>query len=138
MNESPDVDERTIFDAHAVSYEEEHRASILASGEDPAYFHEHKMECLARLGLSVDGPLLDFGCGIGNLTERLVTRHSEVHGYDPSSRSVARARERAPTAQFHTDATKLPKEHFATAVLSGVLHHVPKGERRDVLMTVRA
>ena len=77
-----------------------------------------------------DGPLLDFGCGIGNLTERFVTRCREVHAYDPSARSLERAKERAPGAHFHDDAKTLPKAHFATAVLSGVLHHVQPSARR--------
>jgi SAM-dependent methyltransferase len=124
------------FDAYAGSYEDDHRSSIAASGEDPAYFHDYKVSCLARKGMSVDGPLLDFGCGVGNLTERFVTRYREVHGYDPSAVSIARAKERAPGAQLHTDAKTLPKEHFATAVLSGVLHHVQPSARVDLLRTV--
>ncbi len=125
------------FDAFAGSYEEDHRSSIAASGEDPAYFHDYKLACLERKGMSIDGPLLDFGCGIGNLTERFVTRFREVHAYDPSEKSIERAKERAPGAQFHVDSKTLPKNHFATAVLSGVLHHVAPSARVDLLRTVR-
>jgi len=125
------------FDAYAGSYEEDHRSSVSASGEDPSYFHDYKVACLDRKGLLEAGPLLDFGCGIGNLTERLVPRCREVHAYDPSARSLARARERAPGAQFHDDAKTLPKGHFATIVLSGVLHHVQPGARPELLRTVR-
>jgi SAM-dependent methyltransferase len=125
------------FDAFAGSYEEDHRVSIKASGEDPAYFHDYKLACLERIGTSKDGPLLDFGCGIGNLTERFVTRYREVHAYDPSAKSVAVAKERAPAAHFHVEGKTLPKKHFATAVLSGVLHHVQPSARVDLLRTVR-
>lgn len=127
------------FDAYAGSYEEDHRSSIAASGEDPAYFHDYKIACLERLTPRAEqaGPLLDFGCGIGNLTERFVTRYGEVHGYDPSEKSITRAKERAPGATFHTDSSTLPKAHFATAVLSGVLHHVAPSARVDLLRTVR-
>jgi SAM-dependent methyltransferase len=125
------------FDAHAGSYEDDHRSSIKASGEDPAYFHDYKVSCLARKGMSEDGPLLDFGCGVGNLTERFVSRYREVHAYDPSTMSLERAKERAPAARFHVDANTLPKDHFATAVLSGVLHHVQPSARVDLLRTVR-
>lgn len=125
------------FDAYAGSYEEDHRSSIAASGEDPAYFHDYKVSCLARKGTSTDGPLLDFGCGIGNLTERFVTRYREVHAFDPSAKSVERAKERSPGAHFHVDTAAMPKEHFETAVLSGVLHHVLPHRRVDVLRTVR-
>jgi 2-polyprenyl-3-methyl-5-hydroxy-6-metoxy-1,4-benzoquinol methylase len=127
------------FDAYAASYEELHRNNIAASGEDPAYFHEYKLDCLRRKAL-LKGRLLDFGCGIGNLTERFASPRAgldEVHGYDPSEVSVAEAKARAPGATFHTDVASLPSGHFDVAVLSGVLHHVVPEERRDVLATVR-
>jgi SAM-dependent methyltransferase len=127
------------FDDYAKSYEDLHRSSIAASGEDPAYFHEYKIECLRRKGL-FSGPLLDYGCGTGNLTERFdrLSRSEvpELHGYDPSKESLVEARTRAPRAELHSDVTELPREHFATAVLSGVLHHVPPRERPSVLQTV--
>lgn len=125
------------FDAYAGSYEEDHRSSIAASGEDPAYFHDYKVASLARKGVAEDGPLLDFGCGIGNLIERFVTRYREVHGFDPSPKSLSVAKERAPSAVFHEDVQTVPHEHFATAVLSGVLHHVAPNRRHEVLRTVR-
>jgi 2-polyprenyl-3-methyl-5-hydroxy-6-metoxy-1,4-benzoquinol methylase len=125
------------FDAYAGSYEEDHRSSVSASGEDPAYFHDYKVTCLARKGLLEAGPLLDFGCGIGNLTERLVARCAEVHAYDPWAQSLVRARERASTAHIHDDAKTIPKAHFATVVLSGVLHHVAPSARIELLRTVR-
>ncbi len=127
------------FDSYADSYEDLHRSSVAASGEDPAYFHDYKVDCLRRKGL-LRGPLLDYGCGTGNLTERFARAHreiDEVHGYDPSSVSLAEARERAPSARLHTEIATLPSSHFATAVLSGVLHHVPVREREGVLATVR-
>ncbi len=125
------------FDAFAGSYEEDHRTSIKASGEDPAYFHDYKVACLARKGISEEGPLLDFGCGIGNLTERVVTRYREVHAFDPSARSLEMAKERAPGAHFHADGSTLPKAFFETVVLSCVLHHVAPSARIDLLRGVR-
>jgi SAM-dependent methyltransferase len=126
------------FDTYAKSYEGLHRASIAASGEDPAYFHDYKVDCLRRKRLLV-GPLLDYGCGTGNLTERFVRSGDlgEIHGYDPSLESLAEARERAPSATLHSDVRALPRDHFATAVLSGVLHHVEPERRAQVLGSVR-
>ncbi len=126
------------FDAYAGSYEEDHKSSVAASGEDPAYFHDYKLGCLTRKGFDTEAPLLDFGCGIGNLTERFVTRFRDVHAYDPSTKSTDVAKVRAPAAHFHDDASTLPKEHFATAVLSGVLHHVAPQGRVGLLRQVRA
>ena len=128
------------FDGYARDYEDLHKASVAASGEDPAYFHDYKIDCLRRRGLC-RGPLLDYGCGTGNLTERLARAAGEVgeiHGFDPSTESLAEARARAPSAVLHDDPRALPREHFATAVLSGVLHHVAPPERAGVLETVRS
>jgi len=47
--------ESAEFDAYAGSYEEDHRTSVSASGEDPSYFHEYKIACLTRKGLLDDG-----------------------------------------------------------------------------------
>lgn len=126
------------FDEYASTYETLHRASIAASGEDPSYFHDHKIDCLRRKGL-LNGPLLDFGCGVGNLLERFArpTFGLEVHGYDPSPESLAEARQRAPAATIHEDPATLPTGHFATVVLSGVLHHVAPPDRAVLLATVR-
>lgn len=124
------------FDAYAQSYETLHKASIASSGEDPSYFHDYKVGCLVRQAL-LDGPVLDYGCGTGNLTERLVGRASEVHAYDPSPESRAEAAARAKGAILHETTDTLPKDHFETAVLSGVLHHIPPAERGAVLSNVR-
>ncbi len=117
------------FDEYADRYEQEHAKSVGLSGESPEYFAEHKLSCLARLGISPTAHVLDFGCGTGNLTHLLANRYAEVSGYDPSARSLLRARERTPRAHFHASEATLPEAGFDVAVLSGVLHHVPPGER---------
>ncbi|MCL2723351.1 MAG: class I SAM-dependent methyltransferase [Polyangiaceae bacterium] len=128
------------FDNYTKSYEGMHRNSVAASGEDPAYFHDYKINCLRREGL-LRGALLDYGCGIGNLTERfegLLGELQEVHGYDPSTESLAVAHERAPSAKLHSEVSTLPRSHFSTVILSGVLHHIPPCKRDDVLEIVRS
>jgi 2-polyprenyl-3-methyl-5-hydroxy-6-metoxy-1,4-benzoquinol methylase len=83
-------------------------------------------------------PILDFGCGIGNLTEQLVKRYRDVHGYDPSSESLRMARPRAPSAVFHHDLDEVPNAKFATAIVAGVLHHVVPGERATLLAGLKS
>lgn len=124
------------FDDYAQNYSALHTASVSASGESGEYFAQHKLDCLARLGISGDTPILDYGCGIGNLTCRLVERYAVVHGYDPSAESLDVARKRAPTASFSNHPSALPEGGFGAAVLAGVLHHVPPAERRGLLQTV--
>src|SRR5438270_11049706 len=106
------------FDRHAENYDELHAESIKASGESTTYFAEYKLQCLERL--EVKEPILDFGCGIGNLTEQLVKKYQNVHGYDPSSESLRIAKTRAASATFHERLVGVQDGAFATAVLAGV------------------
>jgi SAM-dependent methyltransferase len=121
------------FDEYASRYDALRNQNITASGEGIEYFARYKLECLKRLGVGRAAPVLDYGCGIGNVTEMLVQAYDEVHGFDPSLESLKLARERAPAARFHTSTADIPKEHFGAVVLSGVLHHVPATEQADVL-----
>jgi SAM-dependent methyltransferase len=122
------------FDAYAEDYERLWRANIRASGEAPEYFAAYKLACLGRIGIAGAGPCLDYGCGIGTLTQLLCSAFADVAGFDPSPKSLAVAKQRAPRARFYEEAGAIPVAHFATAVLSGVLHHVPPNER-DALLT---
>jgi ubiquinone/menaquinone biosynthesis C-methylase UbiE len=125
------------FDQYARRYDALRNENIAASGEGIEYFARYKLECLRRLGLAKDEPVLDYGCGIGNVTEVLVEEFSRVHGFDPSLESLTLAKERAPGAEFHTSLDAIPSDSFGAVVLSGVLHHVPASEQPDVLSFVR-
>ncbi len=125
------------FDDYAKSYDSLHNQNLAASGEPLEYFSDYKRACLERLGAPADEPLLDYGCGIGNVTRALSEGFREVHGFDPSTESLKVARERIPSAVFHADLDAVPRDYFASAVLSGVLHHVPRPERLGVLGRVR-
>ncbi len=125
------------FDSYAASYDTLHQQSVSASGEPTEYFALYKLACLDRIGAPKDAPILDFGCGIGNLTEPLAGSFGDVHGFDPSVKSLEVAQKRAPAATLHATTEAIPDDHFATAVLSGVLHHVPVNERPALLRTVR-
>jgi SAM-dependent methyltransferase len=124
------------FDAYAESYEKLHAANVAVTGEETGYFSQYKVECLKRAGVDPAGALLDFGCGIGNVTERLVAAFSNVHGYEPSKLSAEKARERVPGAVIHDNLDEVPKGSFSTAVLSTVLHHVPPAERHGVVSQI--
>jgi len=125
------------FDDYAKSYDALHNQNLQASGEPLEYFSAYKRACLERLGAPSGEPLLDYGCGIGNVTRALSEGFRDVHGYDPSAESLRVARERIPNATFHASLDAVPGAHFASAVLSGVLHHVPRPERLSVLGAVR-
>jgi SAM-dependent methyltransferase len=126
----------TKFDDYARDYDRLLEDSIQASGESKEYFLDYKLGCLERLGVDFSRPLLDYGCGIGNLSHKLAQRFSRVEGYDPSPESLAVASRRSPQVTFHQAPDALEDGKFATAVLSGVLHHVPPVERTAVMTTV--
>jgi SAM-dependent methyltransferase len=125
------------FDRYADSYDDAHRQNIAITGEDPAYFARYKREVLLRiLGPRFAQPVLDFGCGIGNLTGLLADAFPTVHGYDPSAKSIAIATRRTQRATFHDDLARVPHLHFGGVVLANVLHHVPPGERAALLRDI--
>lgn len=136
MSATGPADPKQKFDEYAQSYDGLHKQSISASGEPTEYFAEYKLGCLRRLGVGRESAVLDFGCGIGNLTEQLVREIDVVHGFDPSDRSLETCQRRAPSAVLHTSEDAIPDAGFDFAVLSGVLHHVAKQERVDLLRRV--
>ena len=133
--ESPHAaSDRAKFDAYADGYVAVHQQSIAITGEPPEYFATYKLDCLKRLvGPAFDRPVLDYGCGVGMVTEQLAKRFSRVEGYDPSQQSITAARKRAPTAHFHTELDSVPDGEFGLVIMSGVLHHVHPPERAEVL-----
>jgi 2-polyprenyl-3-methyl-5-hydroxy-6-metoxy-1,4-benzoquinol methylase len=124
------------FDAYARNYDELHNQNLAASGESTEYFAEYKLACLKRAGAPLGEPLLDYGCGIGNVTHVLGRGFTDVHGFDPSTESIQVVRERMPGSTFYSDPGAVPSAHFTTAVLSGVLHHVPRPDRVSTMQTV--
>lgn len=124
------------FDAHAGRYREMHAAVLGASGESPEYFAQYKLSVLRDIVELDDRPVLDYGCGIGNLTRLLATGEVEVHGYDPSAKSILTARSLAPTATFHDRLDTVPTGAFGTVVLANVLHHVEPAEREQVIREI--
>jgi 2-polyprenyl-3-methyl-5-hydroxy-6-metoxy-1,4-benzoquinol methylase len=91
---------------------------------------------LKRAGAPLDAPLLDYGCGIGNVTSVLGRAFTDVHGFDPSSESIRVISERMPGSRFYADRDEAPDSHFATAVMSGVLHHIPRPDRTPTMQSV--
>jgi SAM-dependent methyltransferase len=121
------------FDGYAHSYEAMHTASVVASGEGPAYFAEYKVARMLREGLGPEARVLDYGCGVGNVLVPLSDAFREVHGFDPSGESLQVAAQRAPHAVLHQDIGGAPDGYFDAVVLSGVLHHVVPGERANTI-----
>lgn len=136
MGNTPDKASGSEFDRFAGDYASLHQQNIAISGEEPAYFADYKLHCIERLvGSNYREPVLDFGCGIGMLTERLRHGFVEVHGYDPSSESLNIARQRSPST-FHEQESQIPDNHFGLAILANVLHHVAPSDRAGLVRRV--
>lgn len=78
------------------------------------------------------GPLLDVGCGVGELTLRLSESFGEATGIDPSARSIEVARHAthlASNVQFHCSTVQefrdLASISYATVVANMVLMDTP-------------
>jgi SAM-dependent methyltransferase len=126
------------FDAYARDYETLHANSIATSGEQPGYFADYKADCIVRLvGSNFDQPILDYGCGVGGLTERLGARFPQVSGFDPSTDSVKIARERCPGAVFFDDLGSIPAARFGLVIVANVLHHVRPVDRGGLVRQLR-
>ena len=121
------------FDRFADNYDQLHAKSLGAAGEAPQYFAEYKARCLERLGVGSAAQVLDYGCGVGNLTRHLVSRFARVHGFDPSLACVERAVVQVPEATFHHREDAIPADTFDAIVVANVLHHV-RPERRPALV----
>jgi ubiquinone/menaquinone biosynthesis C-methylase UbiE len=79
--------------------------------------------------------VLELGCGTGSMTELLLARGAEVVAVDGSAQMIARARIKAPAAQF--ERSRL--EHYTTdrnfdqVLFAFVLHELSAPERKQVL-----
>jgi SAM-dependent methyltransferase len=120
------------FDQFAGDYKQVLDQSIAASGEDSSYFAEYKALYLARiLGKTFAGKILDFGCGVGLLSQFL-RQHlplSRIDGFDVSRESIARI-DHALSAQgvFTSEETELARD-YDLIVVANVMHHVVPDQR---------
>lgn len=142
MNQEPE------FDRYARTYQDLHRGSIQASGEEPEYFANYKAtHAASRLGELAPAHVLDFGCGIGGMTRHIARAFAgaRLTGADVSSESIAMAQEvHADLATYvHIEGHRLPLEDDSVdlALAACVFHHIPPAERgawvRDLHRVIR-
>jgi ubiquinone/menaquinone biosynthesis C-methylase UbiE len=90
---------------------------------------------VATLEVASGQRVLELGCGSGQVTEQLTAAGAMVTAVDALPEMLARARARAPEADFvEADITSLELEgSFDRVVLSFVLHNFDAGGRHTVL-----
>lgn len=127
------------FDRYADRYTDLHRASIRASGEEPAYFSRYKARYMAtsraRRRVGAPSVILDFGCGVGNSIPHLrdAFPRAQLRGVDPSAESIQLAADaHAGTAEFRvSSADAIPCADASVDLVQAacVFHHIPPDQR---------
>ena len=85
----------------------------------------------AGLTLDLAGPALDFGCGVGRLTQALAEHFGEVHGTDISEGMIDLANtynQHISSCHYQVNSADLgayPSNHFTFIYSSIVLQHIP-------------
>jgi ubiquinone/menaquinone biosynthesis C-methylase UbiE len=136
----PDQDVANVFDEYADDYDATIQDALGASGESVAFFASLRADIAARLigPATPQLPILDFGCGIGNMTRQVASRLpcASVVGTDRSEHSLTAARslsgKMATEVQYvvtPADRLPFPDATFDFAFSSGVFHHILPGER---------
>jgi SAM-dependent methyltransferase len=83
-----------------------------------------------------DGPVLEYGCGRGDLSCYLALKgYGEVYGFDISAKAIELGQRLVKTCslqdkiflqQMNAQELKYPSEKFALVIGKGVLHHISK------------
>lgn len=136
----------TSFDAFSQDYAEINDRMLAGTGESTEALAAGKAKYLAGLlSAEFEGKILDYGCGVGLVTRALRQRFSRatVHGYDPSARSIAAARQNdegesasgsaASGTIRYADALDALDRDYDLILLANVLHHVPPSERPELV-----
>jgi SAM-dependent methyltransferase len=130
------------FDEHGADYSQKMDRALTGFGVEHEFFLEAKvryiLEARRRLGANGCKRVLEIGCGIGLLTERLRPLVSTIWGIDPSITSLAGA-VRPHGILIAADGLRTPfaDESFDLVIAVCVLHHVPV-DRRAAFMTEAA
>jgi 2-polyprenyl-3-methyl-5-hydroxy-6-metoxy-1,4-benzoquinol methylase len=127
------------FDAVASNYEQLVDGSIGFTGENSDYFAAYKARYIATavLGAS-DGDnakILDYGCGIGLLSEHLkqCLSDKQIDGFDVSDSSLSRIDPALCSQGVFTSRLADVGQDYGIIILANVLHHVKPNERRAVI-----
>jgi len=126
------------FDEHSADYSQKMDQALTVVGLEHDFFFEakvpHILEARRRLAANAAVRVLEIGCGIGLLTQRLRPLLTDVWGIDPSISSLGQAA--APGGHLiAADGLRTPfaDETFDLVIAVCVLHHVPVDRRAAFL-----
>jgi trans-aconitate methyltransferase len=121
------------FDAQSEEYEAVLGAQLRFFEGESAYFAEYKV-ALAREFVSTEpASILDFGCGVGRSIGFLKRAFPKSHvvGADVSQRSLEKARQSHPDAEFFHAQELDAARQFEMLFVAGVFHHIPAEQQLE-------
>ena len=134
----------SAFDAYRLQYDAVVQDSIAFSGLKHDFFRDAKLRLLADLFEAQFGPerpsLLDVGCGVGLLHDKLLPLTRSLVGTDISREALARAALENPGVGYRPqEGNRLPSDAatFDASLAVCVFHHVPAGERATLVAEMR-
>lgn len=133
----------SAFDVYARSYDAALQRGLVLSGESKEYFARERVrilsQALARLGLRA-GAVMDFGCGTGGSIPYLreLPGLKALIGVDPSTASLAIARQSNLAELFFAPDEVPSAMRFDLVFSNGVFHHISPSERPGVLEWIHA
>jgi len=110
--------------------------SVHLTGDTGEYFAQLKASYLARIfGADFSGRILDFGCGVGLLSQFLLLHlpACELHGYDPSADSIEQIQPWVQTKGKFTSRDDELDSAYDLIVAANVMHHVAVEKRRETI-----
>lgn len=128
----PDPNKK-IFDEYSGTYAQVVKDATAFAGQEHAFYLRFKARLLLKQ-IAAHFPqlnktaVLDFGCGIGSMTELLAADLPILQGTDVSEQSIAVARERLPKVPFKvSEATRLTYADASFDIIFAVcvFHHIP-------------
>jgi len=134
------------FNKFVDSYDTVLDRTVAFGGDSSVYFTNYKARYFDRIYARCGaGPVLDYGCGVGNLTEALarLRPQARIDGFDPSADSIARLRGRsaekgfARGGTFTSDLNEL-RPPYSYILVSNVMHHVLPAYTRPSLVKALA
>ncbi|MBM4133667.1 MAG: methyltransferase [Nitrospira sp.] len=130
------------FDRFALSYKEVLDQDLTISGETSEYFAEYKARFMVReaVGPGFSGKVLDYGCGVGLLSE-ILNKHlpaCTLHGFDVSSESIGKIGAGLRARGLFTAKDQDLDDDYDAIIVSNVMHHICPEDRQATICRLRS
>ena len=130
MNNSKQVN----FDEYADQYEQLLQEQLSFFSKDRGYFSEYKVKLVSDNLKTTPTRILDFGCGIGLSLPYIKSYfpNAQIFATDLSEASLDHIRNKLPHINVLSD-SKIDGYKFDLIFITGVFHHIPPNQRKNVL-----